>query len=53
MDLRRGMVLTCGIYTNDGVLIFPTGTKISLIIQKKLDNMSEMYKVNNLTFIEQ
>ena len=37
-NLRPGMVLTSDIYTNDGVLIVPTGTKISLIILKKLYN---------------
>ena len=52
-DLRPGMVLTSGIYTNNGVLIFPTGTKISLIILKKLYNFSEMSGIKEPIFIEQ
>ena len=52
MDLRPGMVLTSDIYTNDGVLIVPTGTKISLIILKKLYNFSEMSGIKEPIFIE-
>ena len=43
----------CDIYTNDGVLIVPTGTKISLIILKKLYNFSEMPGIKEPIFIEQ
>ena len=52
-NLRPGMVLTSDIYTNDGVLIVPTGTKISLIILKKLYNFSEMPGIKEPIFIEQ
>ena len=52
-DLRPGMVLTSDIYTNDGVLIVPTGTKISLIILKKLYNFSKLPDIKEPTFIEQ
>ena len=52
-DLRPGMVLTSDIYTNDGILIVPTGTKISLIILKKLHNLSEMSGIKGQIFIEQ
>lgn len=52
-DLRPGMVLTSDIYTNDGVLIVPTGTKLSLIILKKLYNFSEMSGIKEPIFIEQ
>ena len=51
-DLRPCMVLTSDIYTNDGVLIVPTGTKISLIILKKLYNFSEMSGIKEPIFIE-
>ena len=52
-ELRPGMVLTSDIYTNDGVLIVPTGTKLSLIILKKLYNFSEMSGIKEPIFIEQ
>ena len=52
-DLRPGMVLTSGIYMNDGVLIFLTGAKISLIILKKLYNFSEIPGIKEPIFIEQ
>tara|TARA_B100000575_G_scaffold267383_1_gene245445 strand:+ start:786 stop:1001 length:216 start_codon:yes stop_codon:yes gene_type:complete len=53
MDFRPGMVLTSDIYTNDGALIIPTGTKISLIILKNLYNFSEISGVKEPIFIEQ
>ena len=46
------MVLTSDIYTNDGVLVVSTGTKISLIILKKL-NFSKMPEFKEPIFIEQ
>jgi|GEM_PF-2749283 len=52
-DLRPGMVLTSDIYTNDGVLVVSTGSKISLIILKKLCNFSKMPDIKEPTFIEQ
>ncbi|MGB1787947.1 MAG: hypothetical protein ACPHP2_01155 [Limisphaerales bacterium] len=52
-DLRPGMVLTSDIYTNDGVLVVSTGTKISLIILKKLYNFSKMPEFKEPIFIEQ
>ena len=52
-DLRPGMVLTSDIYTNDGVLVVSTGTKISLIILKKLYNFSKMPEIKEPIFIEQ
>ena len=52
-NLRPGMVLTSDVYTNDGVLIVPTGTKISLIILKKLYNLSEMSGIKEPIFTEQ
>ena len=52
-DLCPGMVLTSDIYTNDGVLVDSTGTKISLIILKKLYNFSKMPEFKEPIFIEQ
>ena len=47
------MVLSSDIYTNDGILIVPTGTKTALIILKKLHNLSEMSGIKGQIFIEQ
>ena len=49
-DLRPGMVLTSDIYTNDGVLVVSTGTKISLIILEKLYNFPKMPDIKESYF---
>ena len=51
-DLRPGMVFTVT-FTNDGVLVVSTGTKISLIILKKLYNFSKMPEFKEPIFIAQ